>query len=88
MRRRGHQEPSTEKVNSRSYRVKVGGTVYRRIRRQLVCSGEEPRDETSRYDATSPPERDNMPLSLSDRCERMVNLPYGTATWCNPKGQG
>ena len=57
----------TEQVNSRSYRVKVGGTVYRRNRRQLVCAGEEPRDETSRGDATSPPERDDGPLSLSDR---------------------
>ena len=57
----------TEHVNSRSYRVKVGGTVSRRNRRQLVCAGEEPRDETSRDDATSTPERDDAPLSLSDR---------------------
>ena len=57
----------TEQVNSRSYRVMVGGTVYRRNRRQLVCGGEEPHDETSRDDATSPPERDDAPLSLSDR---------------------
>ena len=53
----------TEQVNPRSYRVKVGGTVYRRNRRQLVCAGEDPRDETSRDDATSPPERDDSPLS-------------------------
>ena len=53
----------TGQVNPRSYRVKVGGTVYRRNRRQLVCAGEDPRDETSRYDATSPPERDDSPLS-------------------------
>ena len=53
----------TEQVNPRSYRVKVGGTVYRRNRRQLVCAGEDPRDETSRDDATSPPERDYSPLS-------------------------
>ena len=53
----------TEQVNPRSYRVKVGGTVYRRNRRQLVCAGEEPRDETSRDDATSPPEHDDSPLS-------------------------
>ena len=53
----------TEQVNPRSYRVKVGGTVYRRNRRQLVNAGEDPRDETSRDDATSPPERDDSPLS-------------------------
>ena len=53
--------------NSRSYRVEVGGTVYRRNRRQLACAGEEPRHETSRDDATSPPKRDDAPLSLSDR---------------------
>ena len=53
----------TEQVNPRSYRVKVGGTVYRRNRRQLVCAGEDPRDETSRDDATSPPERDDSRLS-------------------------
>ena len=47
----------TEQVDSRSYRVKVGGTVYRRNRRQLVCAGEQPHDETSRDDA---------PSSLSD----------------------
>ena len=64
----------TEQVNSRSYRVKVGGTVYRRNRRQLVCAGEEPRDETSRDDATSPPERDDAPLSLSDRIPRRPPL--------------
>ena len=55
----------TEQVNPRSYRVKVGGTVYRRNRRQLVCAGEDPRDETSRDDVTLPPERDDA--SLSDR---------------------
>ena len=43
----------TEQVDSRSYRVKVGGTVYRRNRRQLVCAGEQPHDETSRDDASS-----------------------------------
>ena len=53
----------TEQVNPQSYRVKVGGTVYRRNRRQLVCAGEDPRDETSRDDVTSPPERDDSPLS-------------------------
>ena len=47
----------TEQVDSRSYRVKVGWTVYRRNRRQLVCAGEQPHDETSRDDA---------PSSLSD----------------------
>ena len=55
----------TDQVNPRSYRVKVGGTVYIRNRRQLVCAGEDPRDETSRDDATLPPERDDV--SLSDR---------------------
>ena len=65
----------TEQVNSRSYRVKVGGTVYRRNRRQLVCAGEEPRDETSRDDATSPPERDDAPLSLSDRIPETPSTP-------------
>ena len=57
----------TEQFNSRNYRVKVGGTVYTRNRRQLMCAGEEPRDETSRDDATSRSERDDPPLSLSDR---------------------
>ena len=47
--------------------MKVGGTVYTRNRRQLMCAGEEPRDETSRDDATSRSERDDPPLSLSDR---------------------
>ena len=47
--------------------MKVGGTVYRRNRRLLVCAGEELRDETRRDDATSPPERDDTPLSLRDR---------------------
>ena len=53
----------TEHVNPWSYRVKVGGTVYRRNLRQLVCAGEDPRNETSRDDATSPPEHDDSPLS-------------------------
>ena len=57
----------TEQANSRSYRVKAGRTVYRRNRRQLECAGEESRDETSRDDATSPPERDDAPLSLIHR---------------------
>ena len=57
----------TDQVNPRSYRVKIGDTVDRRNRRQLVCAGEDPRDETSRDDATSPPERDDVPLMLSDR---------------------
>ena len=55
--------------------MKVGGTVYRRNRRQLVCAGEDPRDETSRDDATSPPERDDS--SLSDRIRDA--LPTGRA---------
>ena len=45
--------------------MKVGGTVYRCNRRQLVCAGEDPRDETSRDDVTLPPER--YDASLSDR---------------------
>ena len=57
----------TEQVNSRRYRVKVGGAVNRRNRRQLVCAGEEPLDETSRDDATSPPERDDASLLVSGR---------------------
>ena len=65
----------TEQVTSRSYRVKVGGTVYRRNRRQLVCAGEEPRNEMSRDDATSPPERDDAPLSLSDRIPETHSTP-------------
>ena len=32
-----------------------------------MCAGEELRDETSRDDATSPSERDDVPLTLSDR---------------------
>ena len=32
-------------------------------RQSSVCAGEDPRDETSRDDATSPPERDDSPLS-------------------------
>ena len=32
-----------------------------------MCAGEEPRDETSRDDATPPPVRDDAPLLLSDR---------------------
>ena len=43
--------------------MKVGDTVYRHNRRQLVCAGEDPRDETRRDDATSPPDRDDSPLS-------------------------
>ena len=65
----------TEQVNSRSYRVEVDGTVYRRNRRQLVCAGEEPRDEMSRDDAISPPERDDRPLSLSDRIPETHSTP-------------
>ena len=57
----------TEQVNPRSYCVNVSGTVFRRNRRQLVCAVEEPRDEKSRDDATSSPECNDMPLSLSDR---------------------
>ena len=65
---------STEQVNSRSYR-QAGGTVYTRNRRQLVCAGEELRDEKSRDDATSPPERDDTPLSLSDRIPETHSIP-------------
>ena len=49
--------------------------VYRRNRRQLACAGEEPRNETSRDDATSPPERDDTPLSLSDRIPETHSTP-------------
>ena len=56
----------TEQVDSRSYRVKVGGTVYRRNRRQLVCAGEQPHDETCRDDA---------PSSLSDGNPETQPLP-------------
>ena len=59
----------TEQVDSRSYRVKVGGTVYRRNRRQLVCAGEQPHDETSRDDA---------PSSLSDGNPETHPLPVVT----------
>ena len=55
--------------------MKVGGKVYRRNRRQLVCAGEERRDDTSRDDATSPPERDDAPLSLSDRIPKTHSTP-------------
>ncbi len=41
----------------------------------MVCAGEEPRDETSRDDATSPPERDDGPLSLSDRIPETPSTP-------------
>ena len=41
-----------------------------------MCAGEEPRDETSRDDATSPPERHGAPLSLSDRIPETHSTPF------------
>ena len=40
-----------------------------------MCAGEEPRDKTNRDDATSPPERDDTPLSLSDRIPETHSTP-------------
>ena len=65
----------TDQVNPRRYRVIVGGTVYTPSRRQLVCAGEEPRDETFRDHATSPPERDDVSLSLSYRIPETHSSP-------------
>ena len=46
----------TEQINLPCYRMHVWVTVYRRNQRPLVCVTAKPRDETSRDDATSPPE--------------------------------
>ena len=40
-----------------------------------MCAREETRDETSRDDATSPPERDDAPLSLNDRIPETHSTP-------------
>ena len=77
----------TGHVGPRSYNVKIGATIYRRNRCQLVCAGEQPREEVDPNfdDTTSPPERDDATSQLkrrqvfADLCES-VSRQRGSAT--------